>query len=47
MIRGRYNPFNLAVFNAKIDHGLLLGLTDNDQREFNANREQYNDITGE
>ncbi len=30
MIRGRYNPFNLAAFNAKLDHGSLTGLDDAD-----------------
>ncbi len=29
-IRGRYSPFNLAAFNANLDHGLLLGLDDDD-----------------
>ncbi len=29
-VRGRYSPFNLAAFNAKLDHGLLLGLDDDD-----------------
>ena len=27
MLRGRYSPFNLAAFNQRLDHGLLLGLT--------------------
>lgn len=29
-IRGRYSPFNLTAFNQRLDHGLLLGLDDDD-----------------
>ena len=34
MIRGRYSPFNLAAFNATLDHGALLGLADDDHPQY-------------
>lgn len=34
MLRGRYNPFNLTAFNRRLDHGLLLGLADNDHTQY-------------
>ncbi len=33
-IRGRYSPFNLKAFNQKLDHGLLLGLADDDHPQY-------------
>lgn len=33
-LRGRYTPFNLAAFNATLDHGLLLGLDDDDHSQY-------------
>ena len=34
MLRGRYTPFNLAAFNARLNHGLLLGLDDDDHTQY-------------
>jgi hypothetical protein len=34
MLRGRYTPFNLSAFNATLDHGLLLGLADDDHSQY-------------
>ncbi len=34
MIRDRYSPFNLAAFNATLDHGALLGLADDDHPQY-------------
>ncbi len=33
-IRGRYSPFNLTAFNQRLDHGLLLGLADDDHSQY-------------
>ena len=32
--RGRYSPFNLIAFNKRLDHGLLLGLGDDDHTQY-------------
>lgn len=34
MLRGRYSPFNLIAFNQRLDHGLLIGLGDNDHPQY-------------
>ena len=34
MLRGRYSPFNLVALNQKLDHGLLLGLADDDHTQY-------------
>ena len=34
MLRGRYSPFNLVAFNKRLDHGLLLGLGDDDHTQY-------------
>lgn len=34
MLRGRYSPFNLTAFNQKLDHGLFLGLSDDDHTQY-------------
>ncbi len=34
MLRGRYSPFNLTALNQKLDHGLLLGLADDDHTQY-------------
>ena len=34
MLRGRYSPFNLTALNQKLDHGLLLGLGDDDHTQY-------------
>ncbi len=33
-IRGRYSPFNLTAFNKRLDHGLLLGLTNDNHPQY-------------